>query len=151
VRERRPIQAVLWFAEIQRRPNRKANAVRALIVDDSSTMRSVLRMTLKAQGIETLEAGNGAEALERLQQSDAVDFALVDWNMPRMNGFEFLCAVRQDRGRDSMKIVMVTTETELAQVQSALQTGANEYIMKPFTRDSVIEKLQILGLVPQAV
>jgi len=108
-------------------------------------------MILKAQGIETLEAANGGEALERLQQSGAVDFALVDWNMPVMNGFEFLCAVRQDHSRDPMKIVMVTTETELAQVQSALQRGADEYIMKPFTRDSVIEKLQILALVPQAV
>lgn len=124
--------------------------MRALIVDDSSTMRSVLRMTLRSQGMETLEAANGSEALERLKESGTVDVALVDWNMPRMNGFEFLCAVREDHSRDPMKIVMVTTETELAQVQSALQRGANEYIMKPFTRDSVLEKLQILGLVQQA-
>ncbi len=123
--------------------------MRALIVDDSSTMRSVLRMTLRAHGIETVDAANGAEALERLQQSGEVDVALVDWNMPRMNGFEFLCAVREDHSRDRMKVVMVTTETELTQVQSALQRGANEYIMKPFTRESVLEKLQILGLVPQ--
>jgi two-component system, chemotaxis family, chemotaxis protein CheY len=125
--------------------------VRALIVDDSSTMRSVLRMTLRAHGIETVEAGDGSEALQRLQESGAVDLALVDWNMPRMNGFEFLCAVREDHSRDHMKIVMVTTETELTQVQNALQRGANEYLMKPFTRDSVLEKLQILGLAPQSV
>lgn len=124
--------------------------MRALIVDDSSTMRSVLRMILRAQGFETLEASNGSEALRRLQESAEIDVALVDWNMPLMNGFEFLCAVRDDRARDQMKIVMVTTETELAQVQSALQRGANEYIMKPFTRDSVLEKLQILGLVQPA-
>ena len=124
--------------------------MRALIVDDSSTMRSVLRMTLRAQGFETVEAANGCEAMERLADSGTVDVALVDWNMPRMNGFEFLCAVREDRRRDQMKVVMVTTETELMQVQNALLRGANEYIMKPFTRDSVLEKLQILGLVQQA-
>ena len=107
-------------------------------------------MILRAQGFETLEASNGSEALRRLQESAEIDVALVDWNMPLMNGFEFLCAVRDDRARDQMKIVMVTTETELAQVQSALQRGANEYIMKPFTRDSVLEKLQILGLVQPA-
>jgi two-component system chemotaxis response regulator CheY len=124
--------------------------MRALIVDDSSTMRSVLRMILRGLGMETLEAGNGALAIQQLQQPQAVDFVLVDWNMPVMSGFEFLCALRADHNRDQMKVLMVTTETELTQVQHALECGANEYIMKPFTRDSVIEKLQILGLVPQA-
>ena len=114
-------------------------------------MRAVLRMTLRGAGIETLEAGDGAAALQQLEQCGAVEFALVDWNMPRMNGLEFLCAVRADHAHDTMKVVMVTTETELEQVQNALSRGADEYIMKPFTRDSVIEKLQILGLVPQAV
>jgi two-component system, chemotaxis family, chemotaxis protein CheY len=125
--------------------------VRALIVDDSSTMRAVLRMTLRGAGFETVEAANGAAAVQKLNESGSVDLALVDWNMPEMNGFEFLCAVRADHQRDLMKIVMVTTETELAQVQSALHRGANEYLMKPFTRDAVLEKLQILGLVPQTV
>ena len=123
--------------------------MRALIVDDSSTMRSLLRMILRGLGIETLEAANGVQALAALQHSPVVDFALVDWNMPEMNGFEFLCALRGDHGNDGIKVVMVTTETEITQVQHALECGANEYIMKPFTRDSVIEKLQILGLVPQ--
>jgi len=108
-------------------------------------------MTLRKAGIETIEAGNGSEALRQLQKTESVDFALVDWNMPQMNGFEFLCAVRANHQYDAIKIVMVTTETELEQVQSALQSGANEYIMKPFTSDSVMEKLQILGLVPQTV
>jgi two-component system, chemotaxis family, chemotaxis protein CheY len=125
--------------------------VRALIVDDSSTMRSVLRMTLRGAGIETIEAGNGREALDRLATAGTVDIVLVDWNMPQMNGFEFLCEVRKDHQHDHMKIVMVTTETELAQVQNALRCGANEYIMKPFTKDAVLEKLQMLGIVAQAV
>ena len=125
--------------------------MRALIVDDSSTMRSVLRMILRGLQIETFEAGNGAQALEQVKKVPDLDFALVDWNMPQMNGFEFLCAVRCEHSYDLMKVIMVTTETELTQVQQALLRGANEYIMKPFTRDSVIEKLQLLGLVPQTV
>jgi two-component system chemotaxis response regulator CheY len=122
--------------------------MRALLVDDSSTMRSVLRMTLRGAGIETMEAANGREALNRLAEYGPVDCALVDWNMPEMSGYEFLCSVRSDPRCDPMKIIMVTTETELSQVQNALQRGANEYIMKPFTRDAVLEKLQILGLIP---
>ena len=114
-------------------------------------MRAVLRMILRGSGMETVEASDGSDALQKLRQAGAVGLALVDWNMPRMNGFEFLCAVRSDHSHDSMKVVMVTTETELEQVQSALGRGADEYIMKPFTRDSVIEKLQILNLVPQSV
>ncbi|HVZ15524.1 MAG TPA: response regulator, partial [Terriglobales bacterium] len=104
--------------------------MRALIVDDSSTMRSVLRMILRGAGIETVEAANGVQALQALQHSPLVDFALVDWNMPEMNGFDFLCTLRADHVHDAIKVVMVTTETEIAQVQQALDRGANEYIMK---------------------
>jgi two-component system chemotaxis response regulator CheY len=124
--------------------------MKALVVDDSSTMRSILRLTLRGVGFEVLEAGNGNEALARLQSSRDVNLALVDWNMPEMNGYEFLCAARENPCLDQMKIVMVTTETELAQVQAALNHGANEYIMKPFTRDAVIEKIQLLGFAPQS-
>jgi len=125
--------------------------VRALVVDDSSTMRSILRLTLRGAGFEVLEAGNGVEALDRLEKSGKVDVALVDWNMPEMNGYEFLCAARLNHAYDDTKIVMVTTETEIVQVKAALDHGANEYIMKPFTRDAVIEKMQLMGLVRQAV
>jgi two-component system chemotaxis response regulator CheY len=125
--------------------------VKALVVDDSSTMRSILRMTLRGAGFEVVEAGNGAEALDRLQDSGSVAVALVDWNMPVMNGFEFLCAARTNHAYDKTKIVMVTTETEIVQVKAALTQGANEYIMKPFTRDAVIEKMQLMGLLPQTV
>ena len=125
--------------------------MKALVVDDSSTMRSILRMTLRGAGFEVVEAGNGMEALDRLKNSGQVAVALVDWNMPVMNGFEFLCAARINHAFDDTKIVMVTTETEIAQVKAALNQGANEYIMKPFTRDAVIEKMQLLGLLPQAV
>lgn len=125
--------------------------MRALVVDDSSTMRSILRLTLRGAGFEVIEAGNGAEALDRLEKCGSVDLALVDWNMPKMNGYEFLCAARTNRGYDGTKIVMVTTETEIVQVKAALEHGANEYIMKPFTKDAVIEKLELMGLLPQRV
>ena len=124
--------------------------MRALVVDDSKTMRSVLRMILKGSGFEVTEAGNGREALASLETSGTPDVALVDWNMPEMNGYEFLCAARSRPELETMKIVMVTTETELGQMQNALQRGADEYVMKPFTRDSITEKLQLLGLNGQA-
>lgn len=125
--------------------------MKALLVDDSSTMRSILRMTLRQAGFETVEADNGATALTKLDQEGVADVALVDWNMPVMNGFEFLCALRQDHKYDKMLVVMVTTETEMSNIQSAVERGANEYIMKPFTKEAVIEKLQLLGLVAQTV
>ena len=125
--------------------------MRALVVDDSSTMRSILRLTLRGAGYQVLEAGNGIEALDRLRENGPFDVALVDWNMPLMNGYDFLTIVREDHVYDAMNIVMVTTETELVQVQAALQHGANEYIMKPFTRDAVIEKLELLKFLPSSI
>jgi two-component system chemotaxis response regulator CheY len=120
--------------------------MRALVVDDSSTMRSILRMTLKKRGAEVLEAKNGFDALGVLKNTDFVDVMLVDWNMPGMNGYELLCNVRSNRMYDEVQIVMVTTETSLTAMSTALQAGANEYIMKPFTANIVMEKLEMLGL-----
>ena len=118
---------------------------RALIVDDSLTMRMILRRTLESQGFEVVEAGNGREALERLSLMRIPDLALVDWNMPEMNGIDFICAVRRDRAYDAMRVVMVTTETEFEQVQRALNAGANEYVMKPFSQEVLAGKLSMLG------
>ena len=114
-------------------------------------MRSILRLTLRQAGFETMEADNGATALTKLKQEGAADVALVDWNMPVMNGFEFLCTLRESRAYDKMMVIMVTTETEMSNIQNAIQRGANEYIMKPFTKDAIVDKLQLLGLVPQTV
>ncbi len=114
-------------------------------------MRSILRLTLRGAGFEVVEAGNGIEALDRLEKSGRIDLALVDWNMPEMNGYEFLCAARANHSYDETKIVMVTTETEIVQVKAALEQGANEYIMKPFTKDAVIEKIELMGLLQQRV
>lgn len=93
-----------------------------------------------------VEAGQGAEALDQLQQSGPLDLALVDWNMPVMTGYEFLQQIRAKREFDPMPIMMVTTETEMSQVQRALEAGANEYVMKPFTEEALREKLLLLGL-----
>jgi two-component system chemotaxis response regulator CheY len=120
--------------------------MRALVVDDSSTMRKVLKSILLGAGFEVVEAKSGSDALECLKQSCA-DIALFDWNMPEMNGIELLGKVRSDHRYDNLKIMMVTTESEQSEVERALQEGANEYIMKPFTKDSFLNKLQIIGLV----
>ncbi|ATX78553.1 two-component system, chemotaxis family, response regulator CheY [Mariprofundus aestuarium] len=120
--------------------------MRALVVDDSKAMRMIIGRTVKGLGYEVAEGCNGLEALERLKDSGPFDVALVDWNMPEMNGYEFICAVRADAVYSDMKIVMVTTEAEMSQVIKALEAGANEYIMKPFTKEMIQEKLQMLGL-----
>jgi two-component system chemotaxis response regulator CheY len=119
--------------------------MRALVVDDSSTMRAILRIALKKRSFEVLEAKNGVHALTVLETSEPVDLMLLDWNMPVMNGFELLTQVRQDHKYDAAKIMMVTTETSMGEMSRALEVGANEYIMKPFTPDIVTTKLEILG------
>jgi two-component system chemotaxis response regulator CheY len=120
--------------------------MRALVVDDSSTMRAILRISLKKRGFEVLEAKNGVDALAVLTESEPVDVMLVDWNMPEMNGFDLLSRVRLNPQYDKTKIMMVTTETGMSEMSKALDAGANEYIMKPFTSVVVGEKLQLLGL-----
>ena len=118
----------------------------ALIVDDSRTMRLVLKKILNEVGFEVSEAGDGSEALLRLKELDRVDLMLVDWNMPVMDGLEFVRAVRQDNAYDEVPVMMVTTEDTMDRVVEALNAGANEYVMKPFTSESIIEKLEILDL-----
>lgn len=120
--------------------------MRALVVDDSKAMRSILRQILKGEGFEVTEASDGEEGLKRLRELGQADLALVDWNMPRMNGFEFVRAVRAVPAYNGMRLMMVTTETEFERVSQALEAGADEYVMKPFTREMVREKLAMLGM-----
>jgi two-component system chemotaxis response regulator CheY len=124
----------------------KEARVRALVIDDSRAMRTILSRMLVSIGFEVVEASDGRDALAKLDAEGRFDLALVDWNMPNMNGYEFVRAVRAESSRDSMQLMMVTTETETDQVVRALEAGANEYVMKPFTRDVILEKLDILGL-----
>jgi two-component system chemotaxis response regulator CheY len=121
--------------------------MRALVVDDSRAIRMILGKILRSVGFDVIvEAGNGQEALQRLEELGAMDLALVDWNMPLLNGYEFVAKVRSERRFKWMRLMMVTTETESEQMQKALDAGADEYLMKPFMREAVLEKLQILGL-----
>ena len=120
--------------------------MKALIIDDSKAMRSILSRMLQGLGFEVLEASNGREGIERLQANGSVDLALVDWNMPEMNGLEFIRTVRAEQSYDGVLLMMVTTETEMENVVRALAAGANEYVMKPFTQEIILEKLQIFGM-----
>lgn len=120
--------------------------MRALIVDDSKSMRMILGKTLRELDFEITEAGDGRQALDWLNAGEQVDLMLVDWNMPVMNGYEFLCAVRSNELLSDIRIMMVTTETSMTNVAKALDAGANEYLMKPFTKELLIKKLALLGL-----
>jgi two-component system chemotaxis response regulator CheY len=121
--------------------------VNALVVEDSTTIRMILRKFLGKLGFDVVEAGNGREGLDRLREMARADVVLVDWNMPEMNGVDFVRAVRADHKYDVLPLVMVTTNTELENVAEALSAGANEYVMKPFTLDMIREKLELLGIV----
>ena len=120
--------------------------MQALVVDDSRAIRAILGKILKEIGFEVFEAGHGKEALEVLKEIGSPELMLVDWNMPEMNGFDLICAVRANQAYDGACLMMVTTETEMTQVVKALEAGANEYVMKPFTKDVILEKLSLLGI-----
>jgi two-component system chemotaxis response regulator CheY len=120
--------------------------IQVLVIDDSRTMRLILGRMLRDIGLDVTEASNGRDALAQLDAGLSPLVILVDWNMPEMTGIEFVEAVRQPPYESTAKLVMVTTETEVPQVRRALASGADEYVMKPFTSDAIIEKLQLLGV-----
>lgn len=119
--------------------------MRALVIDDSKAIRSILRGILRPAGFEIIEASNGREALEHLAQVEPPEFAFVDWNMPEMDGLSFVKAVRADARYADMRLVMVTTENEAAKLSGALEAGADEYVMKPFTKEVIFAKLELFG------
>ncbi len=112
-------------------------------------MRLILRRIVGGMGFEVVEAGDGREALDKLAEMEEVpELALIDWNMPNMNGLEFVTAARAEARLREMTLVMVTTESEQSQIVRALAAGAHEYVIKPFTEGAMVEKLALLGLVP---
>jgi len=117
----------------------------ALVVDDSNTIRIILTAYLKKLGFDVTVAINGREALDRLRGMAKADIVLVDWNMPEMDGLSFVRAVRAEHEYASLPLMMVTTNVELTNVAEALDAGANEYMMKPFTMDILKAKLELLG------
>jgi len=123
--------------------------MRALVVDDSRAMRKIIAGALRKLGYETVEAADGAEALKVLESGPLPDLATVDWNMPVMDGLTFVTQVRANRDYRALTLMMVTTEAEHGQIVRALAAGAHEYLIKPFTVESLEEKLSLLGLLPE--
>jgi two-component system chemotaxis response regulator CheY len=118
----------------------------ALIIDDSRAMRSILRRIVTHLGWDTSEAGHGQEAVDLLEAGLVPDVCLIDWNMPVMDGYEFVVRVRSDERWRGVTLMMVTTESEHDNIVRALAAGAHEYVVKPFTPDAIIDKLALLGL-----
>ena len=122
---------------------------KALVVDDSKAIRMLLARALKQLGYEVQEAANGREALEAIEAGNSgVELVLADWNMPEINGLELLKRLRRNSALSSLAVVMVSTETEIEHIAEAMEAGANEYVMKPFTQDILVEKLQLAGIHP---
>ena len=120
---------------------------KALVVDDSRTIRTIIKRILIDLGFQVCEAGNGVEALKVMEaEKNQIDLVLADWNMPEMNGLELVKQLRQNPEYSSLKVIMVTTETEMDHMVSALNAGANEYVMKPFTKNILKEKLKLVGI-----
>ncbi|WP_222194777.1 response regulator [Modestobacter italicus] len=129
--------------------------MRALVIDDSRAMRRIVGTILKDFGFEVREAGDGQQALDLLHEGKAEgwvpDLCCIDWNMPVMDGLQFVMAVRANPEFRQVTLMMVTTESETGQIVKALAAGAHEYLIKPFTADALRDKLALLGLLPEEV
>jgi two-component system, chemotaxis family, chemotaxis protein CheY len=119
--------------------------MRALVVEDSKTIRTLCAY-LRKMDIQVVEATNGREGLERLQEMAPPDLVVVDWNMPVMSGIDFVRAVRELHIYDPLPMIMVTTNSETEHAGTAMEAGANEYIQKPCTLQELREKIERLGL-----
>lgn len=121
--------------------------MRALTVDDSLVIRRVVAQCLRSFGFEEVdEACNGEEALLSLLQKGAPDLVVLDWNMPLMGGLEFLVRMRKLDRFAGVKVIMLTARNEIQAVEMAMNAGANEYLMKPFTPEALQEKIRLVGL-----
>jgi two-component system chemotaxis response regulator CheY len=120
----------------------------ALVIDDSRAMRSIIGKFLRELGFTVHEAASGIDALVAMHQIPRLDLVLLDWNMPEMDGCELLRRVRGEERFSEVPVMMVTTESEMEQVSVALEAGANEYLMKPFDKQALLEKLVLLGVDP---
>ena len=116
-----------------------------LVVDDSKVIRKVARHILETLDFRVTEAGDGQEALASCMAA-APDVILLDWNMPVMSGMDFLRALREAKVSHRPKVVFCTTENGMAYIRAAIEAGADEYVMKPFDRETPASKLQIVGM-----
>jgi len=120
--------------------------MRALVIDDSRAMRSILTGILEEIGFDVVQAKDAEDALSLLDEKEQFGLALVDWNLPNMSGLDLVKNIRNMSDLEDLRLMMVTTETELARVREALIAGADEYIMKPFDKEMLLEKLTLLGI-----
>ncbi len=122
--------------------------MRALVVDDSRPIRRIESDILQELGFETGVAVNGKDAMTQLDALESLpEVILVDWNMPEMDGLEFIRTLRRNKRYAGVVVVMVTTETETDQMLRALSAGADEYLMKPFQKEGLVDKLRLVGVV----
>jgi two-component system chemotaxis response regulator CheY len=126
---------------------KKAEMKTCLVVDDSRVIRKIARNILEEMDFQIVEAEDGEQALQACKR-ELPDAVLLDWNMPVMDGYEFLGHLRGLPGGERPKVVFCTTENNLDHISRALRAGANEYIMKPFNKDIVAAKFQEVGLLP---
>jgi len=120
---------------------------KALVVDDSRAMRNIISKIITGCGFEVFQASDGSEALEVMNREfPHISVVLADWNMPTMNGLDFVKHLRADPRYAGVTVVMVTTETHIEQMTLALEAGVNEYVMKPFTGEMIADKLRLLGV-----
>jgi len=120
--------------------------LKAMVIDDSRAMRTIVGQILRGIGFEIVEAANGREGLRLLEKIELPAIAMVDWNMPEMNGLDFVCEVRSQPKSGGMRIIMVTTETDIKRMSEAMVHGVDEYVMKPFTKEIILRKLEQLAV-----
>lgn len=120
--------------------------MQVLVVDDSRVARRIISRLLRELGFSVTEAEDGRQALEALRIHEDLGLALVDWNMPELDGLAFVKLLRADPTHAELKVLMVTSETGMHKIRQALRAGVDEYVMKPFTREMLLEKLALLGL-----
>jgi two-component system chemotaxis response regulator CheY len=121
--------------------------MQALVIDDDPAILLMITSILNELGYQVTTADDGQQGLQYLTESSPPDVVLVDWNMPVMNGLEFVKSVRSQSQYNNLPIIMVTTELEMSQVALTMDAGVSEYIMKPFAPIMIIEKLQMVGVV----
>jgi two-component system chemotaxis response regulator CheY len=116
--------------------------MRALVVDDSAAMRRMHQKALEALGFAVQVAKDGREAIELLERMDDCDLVLTDWHMPELDGLGLVRAIRGHQRYAKLRVLMITSDTAMKSVQLALDAGADDFLMKPFSQDALLERIK---------